>query len=112
MEEFDFGAENDESVARAIEGSWKISAEQYYQDLRLTQGEELARAFRQTYLEVLAAASIDDRLYSALVRVHFPGGQENFPLEIMMALLGCEPYWPQGMTLHPDYFRRGYFPTD
>jgi len=111
MEEFFSGAVNDESVARAIESSWKTIADQYYRDLRLTVSEELADAFRRTYLEVLSAAPVDHRQYTALVRVHFTGGQENFPLEVMMALLGCKPYWPQGMTLHPDYLSRRILPN-
>ncbi|MDE2844426.1 MAG: hypothetical protein OXN21_13755 [Chloroflexota bacterium] len=111
VEEFLSGAGNDESVARAIEGSWRISAGQYYEDLRLTLGEEVADAFRRTYLEVLSAVRFDDRQNEALVQVRCPGGQENFPLEIMMALLGCEPYWPQGMTLHPDYFSQRILPN-
>ena len=111
MEEFLSGSGSDDSVARGIEASWDVSAEQYYQDLRQTLGEELAGAFRQTYLEVLAAKSLDDRQYVALVRVHFRGGQENFPLEVMMTLFGCEPCWPEGMTLHPDYFSNRVLPN-
>ncbi len=104
------GNENDE-IARAIEASWDQIAQEYYRDLRHTLGEEVARRFTKIYLEVLGVAPLEPEQYVALVRVHFRENQSDFPLPAVMALLGCDPYWPEGMTLDPETYLNRFLPN-